>query len=227
MLNLLSTLWLCTSLSWAQNDDQLWSSVSTRYRPRKRMRIDLNQHLRIDRDITRIGSVITEGEIAQSFKNGLRFGLAYRFQMSSAKKVQLEPQQRADIYGRFRQKLGKTELSYRLQYQQGYEGDEEQPWKPEKRHRFGIEYDTDTAFTPAISGEIFTKLSPQFSWDKWRGTMALQYKHTKRHIMETYLRMQTPIADEHEPTERIIGLHYQYRFAKKKKKKKKKQSVSP
>ena len=216
---ILSYLAFFSTVVSAQTDDQLWLSSGIRYRPKKKIRVDVTQHLRMDQDISRIGSVITEAGISKSFKSGIRIGSAYRFQMSSKRKVQLEPRHRIDLYGRYKNKIGPLAFAYRLQFQEKFEGDDEQPWSTRIRNRLGVEYDTDTRFSPGISAEIFTDIGSSGPFSKWRATSALEYKLSKRHLIEGYVRAENSLADESLPLERIVGFDYQYRIPRKKKKK--------
>ena len=220
MVGLSFAFCLFSTTVMAQTDDQLWTSGGVRYRPKKKIRIDLTQHIRMDQDISRVGSVITEGGISKTHKSGLRVGGAYRFQMSSKKKVQLEPKHRVDLYGRFKKEVGPMAFSYRFQFQEGYEGGEENPWKHEIRNKLGIDYKTKTSISPSIAGELFAKIDEESRLTKWRGTLSLQYKLNKANVFEGYFRVQNPLDDGLDPTERIVGVDYQYRIPRKKRKKK-------
>ena len=218
MMLALSYLAAFSSLTLAQTDDQMWFSSGVRYRPKKKIRVDVTQHLRMDQDISRIGSVITETGLSKSFKSGFRIGGAYRFQMSSKTKVQLEPRHRIDLYGRYKNEIGPLEFAYRLQFQEKYESDDEQPWSTRIRNRIGIGYDTDTPFSPKVSSEVFSDIGDEVWFSKWRATAALRYKISKRHLVEGYLRAEDSLRDETDPFERIVGFDYQYRIPRKKKK---------
>jgi long-subunit fatty acid transport protein len=204
------------------DDTQLWTSGGIRYRPRKKVRIDLTQHIRMDQDISRIGSSISELGISWSRKSWFRLGSNYRYQKSSKTKIVLEPEHRVDLYTRFTREFDKIDVSYRLQFQEGYEPDEDH-WKHGLRNRVGLEYRLPGPLKAGVSSELFSRVGEDeeaIRFTKIRYTVGFQYKVVKTNVIEGYYRLQDPF-DDSDVVEHIIGFDYQYRIPRKKKRKNK------
>ena len=203
----------------ASNDSQLWLNAGLRYRVAKPMTLELDQQLRLDRNIARIKSILSDLSGTWRLKKWVRLGLGYRFEREKNKRDESELTQRIHIQSRLKYDLGPATLSYRLRLQQKYEPDGDQSEKTQMvRHRFALSVDRGGWIQPSFSGETFQRLGVDATqaWRKLRLTLGADLRGPKRHRFKVFYRAQMPLADPDDPLEHIAGLGYQFRLRRKK-----------
>lgn len=196
-------------------DVQLWNEVEVSLRPLKKLDLSLSEQLRLDRDLSRPGSIISEASGDWSALPWLSAGLATRYELETSNKGKKRPAWRLAADLGLQKKLTWVRLSYRLRLQH--------QWKQKNsgvkgrwglRHKLRARWSNKTPVSPSLSVELFTRFDQGLprQLHKFRGTLATQYRISKRHRLRLFLRLQQPIAEPELEQQRIIGLAYQHRF---------------
>jgi len=208
---------LCTTAS-AENEVLLWNSASVRYKPHKQIKFELSQHFRFDQNITQLESIMPELEMEYRPTKWIDVGVGYRYIYERTKNGDLEPAHRYHIQAATSQDFGPIELSYRLRYQEKHEVDE-YDYSSRLRNKLSLEFDTDTAYSPILSAELF--LNPRyrpFEIPKYRIAAGSKIKLHKHHRLTVRYFYQPDLTDS-DLREHIVSMKYQYRIPKKKKEK--------
>lgn len=202
-------------------DAQVWINAGMRYKPTKKVSLNVNQHLRLDQNVSRVQGILTDLSVSWRAKKWFRLGGGYRFQMDSNKDGLLLPGHRLHIQARLKHGFGPVDLSYRLRFQETLEHDEgEIDARHTMRNRIGVDFDTNTIVTPGLSAELYTRFADKepVLLKKLRITTGFDIKPTKSHVLTVYYRLHVPIYEKDDPKDHIVGLGYQYRIPRKKKK---------
>lgn len=209
---------LVSTRARADEDVQLWTSAGVRYRVSKDWRLEYEQHLRFDQDVSRMESVKPELGVSWKATDLARMGLGYRYSMERNKDDEWRPEHRLHVQGALGTEFGPVSVAYRMRFQERLEFTGDFESKHTLRHRIGAEVDTDTGFTPSITLEGFTWITESGTpvRERWRFTGGLEVKLDKKHVGEVFYRREVPIYDTRDPIEHIMGLAYQYRVPKKK-----------
>lgn len=197
----------------AQTDEaQLWLSSGLRFRPIRSVRIDFDQGLRFDEDISRLSEVLPELSVSYDPVRFLRLGVGYRVSFEVENEGDFEDYHRLHLDARLRGEIDRVELSYRLRFQERLwsDGGELQA-RHVFRNRLQIAIDTDSPFTPSLSGELFMRVGHDeiASLPKWRLTAGVTID-LDEHTLEVFYRFEAPIEDETDPRLHILGLGYRY-----------------
>ena len=211
----------CSGPALAADDAQLWMSAGVRVRPTKRLRLNFDQQLRLDQNLSRVDKVNTDVTLTYKARKWLSLGGGYRFSMRTGDSDALGPSQRLHVQGQVSGDLGPVGVSYRLRFQDSFAWDNSKlDLEHTLRNRVALNYDTDTMVTPGIAAELFTRLAERQEelLKKIRITVGVRLKPNKKHAVDVFYRMHLPLADPENPVEHIVGLGYEYRLPRKKKK---------
>ena len=215
---------LCVATPAQSADDaRLWVQTGVRFKPKKKINIELTQHLRMRYNMSSLASLNTDIETSWRAEKWLRIGGGYRLNGDGNKDGQLRAFHRFHAFARVAEKFGPIRLSYRLQYQLKLEPeDSELTVYNTLRNKAGMEVDTDTDFSPGLSVELFKRFGANdpFGLERFRLTAGIEYKPNKRHVFEMFYRLQLPLDGSDDATQHIVGLGYQLRVPRKKKAKK-------
>jgi hypothetical protein len=196
-------------------ETQLWNEIEVSFKPTKRLELNLGEQLRLDRDLGRVGSLISVAGADWRALPWLSAGLAMRYELETSNKGKRRPAWRIAGDLGAHKKLAAARLSYRLRLQH--------QWKQKKdsiegrfalRHKLRARWRNKTPVSPSLSFELFTRFDEGLpnQLHKLRSTLAAQYKLSKRHRLRLFLRLHQPIARPELEQERIIGLAYHHRF---------------
>lgn len=210
----LSSLLAAPEEARAQSDVQLWTSASLRYRPARRVRIELEQNLRFDENISRLSSAMPGISVSYDPVRALRLGVGYRFiwergdsSFGSAHRLHADARVRGDV--------GRVSFSYRLRFQEKLVGEDGDGDGLETRHtlrnRVGLAVDTDSLVTPTLSAELYTRVGhgEGATLRKWRLTMGVDLD-LDDHRVNLFYRVEASIEDEQDPTLHILGIGYRF-----------------
>ena len=194
----------------AARDTLLWTSASIRYKPHKKLKLELSQHLRLDQNLSQVERTMPELELTYRPAGWLDLGIGYRYIFERTKNGDLEPAHRYHGQLGLEHELGPVEISYRLRYQEKHEEDEFD-WTARIRNKLSAQLDTDTAFTPLISAEHFLDtVERPTETTRYRLGIGTKIKLSKPHRLTVRYLYQ---ADQREPlSEHILSLKYQYRI---------------
>jgi hypothetical protein len=211
-----------TALAADGNETQLWVETGVRYRPKKKIRINLAQNLRLDQNVSRTESIMTDLAMSWSAEKWLRLAGGYRLNMDADSDGVFSPVHRLHIQSTMDRSIGTVSLSHRLRFEESFkvDGTELEQWHT-LRNRIEAELDLGSSLTPVLSVELHSLLGEYrpVVQEKIRMNAGVSYKASKTNVYSLRYISQLPIQYVSDPAEHIVSLGYQYRIPKKRKEK--------
>jgi hypothetical protein len=201
--------------SYADSDNQVWSTAAFRYTTTQGLKMGVVQHLRLDENASSVLSVMPALEARFSPNKQLEIGTGYRFIQKRSKSGDFETSHRIDVNAEIEKSAGRLTGSYRLRGQTRYEMDENK-FDTSLRNRLSLNLDTDSRFTPLVATESFSDIADDgLEHRSVRSSLGTAIRLDKSHRLK--LRFHYEIAlDGSADVERILALGYQYRRKQKK-----------
>ena len=220
---------LFSSVSKAQEDDNkdfaLWNSIGIKYSPTKRIRLALEQHLRLKEDASETDEYFTEVQVEFEIIKKLKIGGATRFirENDNVGKVQgYEKHFRYNIdLGYGLDVFKRLDISFRFRYQNKRELDLEDGVEDKVaetlRFKTAFEYDIKKwPLDPKLAIEIFNKKREDLSLiadaklSRYRLTFGTSYSLKKFGKFGIYYRYQENTRVDNDFQTKILGLKYSY-----------------
>jgi len=198
-----------TGRAEAQTDTLLWTSTGARIRLPMDFDIEAAYQARFDGNASALESRFPEFEIGYEPLSWTKLGLGYRHISERSKSGDLEPVRRLHGQLGLEHDFGPVEVSYRLRYQRKKELDEDDP-SVRLRNRLGVQYDTETPFSPFVSTELYTDpVAEPVEHPKMRLTLGVAAKVTKAHRFKLRYHRQAELNEEPD-LEHIIVFDYRF-----------------
>ncbi len=215
---ILSSLALALPASAGQ-DFQLWSEAGIRVKVAKRLRLEFDGHLRLEKNLSAVDSVMPELALSYRAAKFLRLEAGFRYiaePVESLEDTYLESWYRFFAGARLSHRMRPVTLKYRLRFEEEFGW----PWKKNEalaakhtvRNLLGVEVRLPGGFIPNLSGELFLRIAdPDGPLHKWRATAGVDWE-IGRHTLSLYYRLEDPLGDAEDPTRHILGTGYHYSF---------------
>ena len=204
------------------HEAQAWMEAGVRYRPKKKVRLQLSQNLRFNENVSRTESVMTDMAVSWSAGKNLSVAAGYRLNMDANREGEFMPVHRLHVQSVVDREVGPLSLSHRVRFEESFkvDGTEMDSWHT-LRNRVEVELDLDTDLRPVLSVELHSLLAEYrpVLQEKLRFCGGFTYKASKTHVYRLLYINQLPIQYLSDPDEHIISLGYQHRVPRKKKKK--------
>lgn len=224
---------LITTITIAQTTDSKnfnsWNRIGVKYRPFNKLKLGLEQHLRLKENTAVIDEYFTEFNIEYELIKNLEIGGGLRFikENDNVGKIQgYENHFRFNVDVSYKFDINRFRLSYRLRYQNKKELNlpDTADNTPTENIRFktGIEYDFKKwPLDPEFSAEIFSRkregymLVSDALLTKYRLTFGTSYNLKKYGKIGLYYRIEQRTIVEDAPQINILGFNYTYTIKKK------------
>lgn len=214
---------LLVQVTWAQDDQrdfESWTSAELKYKPSKRWRTGVELQMRLKDNSSVIDGYFAEFtggyEIFKNFDAGLGFRFIRKNDNTGA--VQgYENYGRIHADVRFKHKIDRLNLGYRLRYQNKDElgvSNENGDFADQYiRLKVGTEYDFKKwKFDPQLSAEIFhhSEKNEENEFNKFRITFGTDYKFKKAGKIGLYYRYEKEINTTDPRSTDILRIRYIY-----------------
>jgi hypothetical protein len=218
---------LISSITFSQENDKnlaLWNSIGVKYSPIKKLKIGLEQHLRLKENASVTDEYFTELSLEYKLLKDLEIGVGVRFIKENdnvGKKQGYEKHFRYNFDVSFKHDIKRFVVSYRFRYQNKKEldllkADESLP-KENVRFKTSLEYNIRKwPLDPELSIEGFSDLLDirqvrDLGLNKYRVTFGTDYSLKKFGKFGVYYRFQENInSNSTNKKTKIIGLKYSY-----------------
>jgi hypothetical protein len=218
---------LISSITFSQENDKnlaLWNSIGVKYSPIKKLKIGLEQHLRLKENASVTDEYFTELSLEYKLLKDLEIGVGVRFIKENdnvGKKQGYEKHFRYNFDVSFKHDIKRFVVSYRFRYQNKKEldllkADESLP-KENVRFKTSLEYNIRKwPLDPELSIEGFSDLLDirqvrDLGLNKYRVTFGTDYSLKKFGKFGVYYRFQENInSNLTNKKTKIIGLKYSY-----------------
>ncbi len=185
----------------------------------KKWRLKFDGHLRLERNLSAVDSVMPELAVNYRATKFLRLEAGFRYiaePIESLEEIYVDSWHRFFAEAQLRQKFQPVTLRYRLRFDEEFgwpwDQNEELTVKHTVRNLLGAEMKLPGGLAPFLSGELFLRISdPDGALHKWRLTAGLDWE-LGRHTLTLYYRMEDPLGDPEDPTRHILGTGYHWAF---------------
>lgn len=212
---LLATLVLA-SLCSATYAQELWTGITLRVKPAKKLTAELEQQFRFNNGINALNTTFTEIGLGYDITKRLGVKAAYRNTYKTGELRVDNDKQRLSAEITYDMGSDETQfiLSYRFRYQVAREtGNSENPDRDDYiRNRINLDYNLTKRVQPYVATEIFYKLNQN---NEFRGvwlTMGLKSMISKSLGLNTFYRIEKEMNVKWPQTTRIIGVMLSYRI---------------
>jgi hypothetical protein len=212
------------STCYSQDDDtkdlENWSSIGLKYKLNKKWSFELEEHLRLDENISEIGEYFTQLSTEYSVSKKFELGAGFRYisENDNEGKIQgYENHFRFNLDASYKHKINDFSVKYRLRYQNknelgvsSSEGDyanQHIRFKTTIGHNF-----KNWKLDPKFSAEIFNHFEKgeENGFDKYRLTLGTDYKFKDAGTLGLFYRVEKQLNETIPKSKNIIGLKYTY-----------------
>jgi hypothetical protein len=186
----------------ARADVELWTELGVRRDLGRRVQLRLDQQLRFDANVSRVGALIPEAGVSVRIARWLRAGAGYRLEYERDGAGDMVIRHRPFASARGRIALGPLRAEPRLQLQDDIRPDKMDVHRPEVRLRLAVSYRRARPWVPEVSAETFHRASDLRIDKLW---LTLGGARTGRREIEAFYRLELASG---EPVVSIVGLAF-------------------
>ncbi len=205
-------------------DFEFWSAVELKYKIDKKWSLTLAEQLRLRDDASNVDIYFTELGLNYNIDKHFGLGLNGRFirDNDDVGKVQgYENHFRWNIDGRYKHKIDRFDLKYRLRFQSknelGLAASQTEPASNTVRFKFGTDYNFKSwKLDPEFSTEIFKGMDSDDPLDKIRFTLGTTYQTKSYGDFGAFFRLEKELKSSYPKTTNIVGFKYRYTLKRKK-----------
>ncbi|PCJ64799.1 MAG: hypothetical protein COA58_11020 [Bacteroidetes bacterium] len=230
---LLSIFLVFTISGLAQNgtyhtvrDFETWTSATFNYKVNKKIKLSLNEQLRLKDNSSTVDAYFTQLSLKYNFTKKLSLGIGARYIRDNDDKGKIQGYEnhlrwQADL--EYKHKISRFTMKYRTRYQNKDElGITTDSAKTNFRLKLASTYNIKNwKFDPTVSTEIFNGLSNDEGLNKIRFTLGTKYRTKHVGDFGLFYRMEKGLIGDSPKTTNIIGFKYDYTFKREKKDKEK------
>jgi predicted porin len=225
LLFLATCFWWPLTSHGQQEDAGLWTNFSLQKDFGKDFSLTLSEELRLNENMTELGTVFTEISADYKLFKGFKAGLAYRYILKRQVEDYYSKRHRIVIDLSYRYKFDRLSLSIRERFNQQYSDvySSETGMVPVNftRTRLRVDYEIKKSVSVFTSGEWFFEMESmdEFFYDNFRFVIGSEYAFNKRHAVEISYIINQEYNVKNELTSYIVGLAYKFTLPDKSKKK--------
>jgi hypothetical protein len=200
------------------NDTQLWMSVQLEKKLTPDLRIEFTEEVRLNENITEVGTVYSDLGISYRFWKRFRLGASYRFSLNRRLDDTYERRHSWYADASYREKLKPIILILRLRYQSRYAKffTSEKAGLPKNhlRTKLTIKYDLKKKFEPYIFAETYfrTGVPASQSFDQLRLCAGIEYTFNRMHMIDLHYLFCREYNVKNPETDYVIGISYSFTF---------------
>ncbi len=209
-------MFISSSFGQSNSDLQSWNKIGVAYEPNKKWNFELEQHLRLDENISEISEYFTQFETAYELFNDFKFGLGLRYIRENDNEGNVQGYEnhfRYHIDAKYKHEINRFSLRYRLRYQNKNELGIDDDAKQNIRLKAGLEYNIKNwKLDPKFAAEIFNRFgsNEESRFSKYRLTLGTEYDFKNWGVLEAYYRIENEINVTDPDRIGILGFKYTF-----------------
>lgn len=225
-LNYFSTFILCLMLSiqcvYAQSgtyhtiqDFESWSSINLKYKPTKKIKLNVSQQLRLKDNSSNLDAYFTQVGIDYKLNKQFSIGLATRYITENDDQGKITGNEyhlrwQGDL--EYKNKINRASIEGRIRYQSKDElRITTDNLKKVIRFKLGLGYNIPNwKLDPTFSSEIFNNLTTEDGLYRIRYTLQTSYDLAKQSKLGIFIRTEKGLVGEHPKRTNILGLKYNF-----------------
>ena len=207
------------------NDFELWSSVGVSYSVNDKIKVGLNEQLRLKENATTTDTYFTDVTLEYELFTDFEIGLGFRHiteNDNKGKKQGFENHFRYNIDLSYKYDFNRIVVSHRIRYQNKNQlgvNEQDGDLVPQGiRIKSGLKYDVkNSPLVPSFSVEIFNRFTKNdtfklqnYKTSKYRLTYGLSYKWDQIGKFKVFYRRENNILETLPKNIDIVGLNYVY-----------------
>jgi len=198
---------LYAGAAWAQprSDEQVWLSAEGQAVVTKRLRLGVEQQLRLDEQASGFDQTHTELSVAYRLRKFLSVGAGYRFIVRGAE----ERRHRGMADAALSHDLGPVELQYRFRVQMTTR---EMDTQTVLRNRVRAAIDLPHRLMPFAAAEVHHVVDPGQELRELRGYLGLDWEATRAVELQLFYLHQRELNVNVPERNHILGMGFRYRF---------------
>lgn len=201
-----------------QEGTELWMGATLKMKVYKKLRLDVEQQLRLEDHESGFDQTFTEVGLRYKFSDNFDIKGQYRYAITDDEHN--EGRWSIDLSYEYDINNCPLDIGYRFRFQ-----DEKVDWTGEKktymRHRLTLDYNLSKLVDPEFEYEWFFKFNDNNEFRRNRYTFSLQWKLSKDAELVTFFRLEDEYNVKKPDRTYIVGLAYSYDLDLRKKKKSK------
>ncbi len=202
-------------------DLEAWTSAEISYKPIKKVKITLQQQLRLKDDASNVDQYFTQFDLRYKLAKGLYITPAVRFIRDNDDQGKIQGYEnhlrlQSDLI--YKHDISRWSLHYRARYQTKQELQVEDDNINTFRLKVGTKYNIKNwKFDPKVGLEFFNRLGTENEWYKLRWTVGTKYSFKSAGDLGFYFRQEQDLVGAYEKTTNILFLKYGYTLKNKSK----------
>ena len=190
----------------AADDTELWNSVGLETELPYSLKLELEQSLRLEEQVSSFKQTFTETSISYDM-NGIKLFIPFRYAI-----FQDKIKKRISIGGSYKYNFKPISIKYRSKFQRTYE--ESETPKHITRNKFTLEYKINKKIKPYISGEISHLLNyNKYQYDAYRLSFGVNVDlPRKKRVKIFYLFKLEDITRSAQDKINVIGVAYNIKW---------------
>lgn len=201
------------------SDAQLWTELGVTAKINKKIKLELQQSLRLRQNISQIDKYYTDFAVNYSLTKRIQLGVNYRFEEEKREEGSFSTRHRLAFDASYKYKVKKLTFSLRTRYQTKFYDyySSETGLVPGNHLRLRLKTSYKIkkySITPSFSAEVYyaTNGISKNNIDKYRFTLGGKYKINKHNRVSLNYRLQNQINVLSPLNLYIIMLAYEYDF---------------
>lgn len=193
----------------AQSDEQLWLSAALRARVTNDLDLSLNQMVRLDQSMSRVGKAMPELGWVYDLPKGFRIHGGYRFTADRRNEGDWRYEHRLFVGARYSFDVGPIEFGYRIEFQEDlYDKAGQRLHDNVVRNRFSVSVEEHDIVRPFVAFEKLANLggSPGTGLRNWRATIGTALNFGD-HDFDVFYRLRRPFEAPFD-NDHILGVGY-------------------
>jgi hypothetical protein len=196
------------------DETQLWTEAGVEFELWRRWSAVLNQNVRFDDHVSRVGAVMPEADLRYRPAGWLRLGVGYRYAYERDNAGEFRQRHRIHAEVRPRLRLEVLDAWYRLRWQEQFrrQADDGTRTRHVLRNQLGVQWTDWELMEPYASAETFHRLDEPDAGvvlNKLRLVAGVE-RDFDDHALGTYYGLEVMQYDPEDPRVHIVGVKYQY-----------------
>jgi Protein of unknown function (DUF2490) len=200
------------------SDLEQWTSIGISKKLGKNWKLSLDQEFRFSKDISQFDTYFTDLGVDYKINKHFSVGANYRFYKNKNKDLDFVTQHRWSTDAKYKQKINRFTLAYRLRFQNKDEDfftSESSNNLYNLRNKFSVDYNINKfKFDPYFDVELYRQIEDVNTTElsKLRWTLGLEYSLKKFGDLEMFYRIDNELNQSYNKNIYIIGLGYKFSF---------------
>ena len=198
------------------DETQLWTEAGIEVELHRRLTMVLNQNVRFDNQVSRVGSIMPEADLRYSPAGWIRFAAGYRYIYERDNAGDFRHRHRIHAEVRPRLRLDVLDLWHRLRWQEQFraQADDGTRTRHVIRNQLGLQWTDWHLLEPYVSAETFHRLDEPDAGvvlQKLRLVAGIE-RDFDDHGLGAFYGLEVMQHDPQDPQVHIIGVGYRYEW---------------